>query len=98
MAIEAVVEQMRAQAANAAPLGGTLKFMLDDHPVYIDGTGETNEVSTEDKDADCVLITSVETLQKVRSGDLNAMMAVMGGKIKIKGDMGLAMKLQNLLG
>ncbi len=96
--IEAVLNEMKSQAANAAPLGGTLKFLLDDNPIYIDGTGDSNEVSTEDKDADTVIITSIETLGKLKSGDLNPMMAVMGGKVKIKGDMGLAMKLQSLLG
>jgi putative sterol carrier protein len=34
---------------------------------------------------------------KLKTGDLNPMMAVMSGKVKIKGDMGLAMKLQSLL-
>jgi putative sterol carrier protein len=34
----------------------------------------------------------------LKNGDLNPMMAVMGGKIKISGDMGLAMKVQSLLG
>jgi putative sterol carrier protein len=40
---------------------------------------------------------SGDTLERLKNGDLNAMMAVMSGKIKIKGDMSLAMKLQNLL-
>ena len=35
---------------------------------------------------------------KLVSGKLNAQMAFMTGKIKIQGDMGLAMKLQQLLG
>lgn len=98
MSIEAVIEEFKAQAAKASPLGGTLKFMLDDNPVYIDGSGDSNEVSTDDKDADTVIITSIEVLNKLKSGDLNPMMAVMGGKVKIKGDMGLAMKLQSLIG
>jgi len=96
--IEVVLNEMKTQAANAAPLGGTLKFVLDDNPIYIDGTGDANVVTAEDKDADTVIITSIETLGKLKSGDLNPMMAVMGGKVKIKGDMGLAMKLQSLLG
>jgi len=96
--IEVVLNEMKTQAANAAPLGGTLKFVLDDNPIYIDGTGDANVVTAEDKDADTVIITSIETWGKLKSGDLNPMMAVMGGKVKIKGDMGLAMKLQSLLG
>jgi len=96
--IDAVVEQIKAQAGNISPLGSTFKFILDDNPIFIDGTGETNEVSTEDNEADCTIITSVEVLEKLKNGDLNPMMAVMSGKIKIKGDMGLAMKLQSLVG
>lgn len=96
--IESIMEQFRKQAANADPIGGTIKFLLDEMPVFIDGTGEENVVEAEDKEADCTIITSVDTLGKLNSGDLNPMMAVMSGKVKIKGDMGLAMKLQSLLG
>lgn len=96
--IEEALDQIKTQAANISPLGATFKFMLDEQPIFIDGTGESNEVTNEDKEADCTITTSIETLQKLKSGDLNPMMAVMSGKIKIKGDMGLAMKLQSLVG
>ena len=96
--IDQVINQITEQASNISPLGATFKFILDDNPIFIDGTGETNVVSAEDKEAECTITTSVETLQKLKSGDLNPMMAVMSGKIKIKGDMGLAMKLQSLVG
>lgn len=92
-----VVEQMSQQAGNVSPIGATIKFVLDDQPIFIDGTGDSNVVSQDDNDAECTIITSVETLEKLKSGDLNPMMAVMGGKVKIKGDMGLAMKLQSLI-
>ena len=45
----------------------------------------------------CVITTSIETLDGIRKGDINAMSAVMTGKVKIKGDMGLAMKLPSLI-
>ncbi len=98
MNFEAVIEQFKSQASNAAPIGGTIKFVLDDNPVYIDGSGDSNEVSGEDKDADTTITTSLEILEQLKNGELNPMMAVMSGKVKIKGDMGLAMKLQSLLG
>ena len=97
MDFSVIVDQIQEQAQNVAPIGASIKFMLDDNPLFIDGTGDTNVISTEDKEADCTITTSVETLVKLKSGDLNPMMAVMSGKIKIKGDMGLAMKLQSLL-
>lgn len=97
MDINLIIDQIRTQAENVSPVGATFKFVLDEHVIFIDGTGETNVVSADDNEADCTISTSVETMQKLKSGDLNPMMAVMSGKIKIKGDMGLAMKLQSLI-
>ena len=97
MDFDIIVEEIRKQAENVSPLGARLKFVLDEDILMIDGSGDKNVVSTEDGDADTSIITSKETLVKLKSGDLNPMMAVMGGKVKIKGDMGLAMKLQSLL-
>ena len=93
----AILAQLNEQAQSIDPIGATIKFVVDEHNVYIDGTGDSNVVSDSSADADCEISTSLETLMKLKSGDLNPMMAVMGGKIKIKGDMGLAMKLQSLL-
>lgn len=97
MTFDIILEEIRKQAENVSPLGAKLKFVLDDYILMIDGSGDKNIVSTDDLESDTTIITSVETLVKLKSGNLNPMMAVMGGKVKIKGDMGLAMKLQSLL-
>lgn len=47
-------------------------------------------------DADCTISTSEETLLKIARGEANAPTAYMTGKLKIKGDMGAALKLQKL--
>lgn len=47
-------------------------------------------------DADCTFSTSEETFEKITSGEQNATTAYMTGKLKIKGDMGAAMKLQKI--
>ena len=93
-----VFEQLQAKANEAEAIGGTLKFVIDDLIVFVDGSGNSNIVSQEDNEADCTITTSAATRLELQSGDLNPMMAVMGGKIKIGGDMGLAMKVQSLLG
>ena len=89
-----------AERASAAPaIGKTLKFDFgNEEYIYVDGTGDANVVSTENKDADCLLILSKENFMALINGDLNPMMAVMGGKVKIKGDMSVAMSLQSLIG
>ena len=92
-----VYSQMKEKAENADPIGGTLKFIVDKSIVHIDGTGGSNVISEEDKDADCTISTTLEVLLKLKNGEVNPMMAVMGGQIKISGDMGLAMKVQSLL-
>jgi putative sterol carrier protein len=83
-------------AAKAVGMEKTLKFQLDEGPIFLDFTGDSPKVSNEDKEADCTITTTAETLEALRQGKLNPMMAVMSGKVKIKGDMGLAMKLQSL--
>ncbi|MGE5275303.1 MAG: SCP2 sterol-binding domain-containing protein [Verrucomicrobiota bacterium] len=45
---------------------------------------------------DCTIAASAETFEKVVKGEQNPTAAYMSGKLKIKGDMGAAMKLQKL--
>ena len=96
MTLNEITDQFKALAGKAPSIGKTLKFSFDEGTVYVDLSGPSANVSNEDKEADCTIITSLDTLNKLRSGELNPMMAVMGGKVKIKGDMGVAMKLQSL--
>ena len=97
MSHQKVFEQFKERAENASPLGGTLKFMVDENAVFIDGNGDQNTVTMDDLESDCTITVSTEVLEKPRDGALNPMMAVMGGQIKIDGDMGLAMKVQSLM-
>jgi putative sterol carrier protein len=46
--------------------------------------------------ADATISASEETFEKLVSGDQNPTSAYMTGKLKVKGDMGAAMKLQKL--
>ena len=53
-------------------------------------------VTEGDGDADAVITTSEETFEKIASGEQNPTSAYMTGKLKVKGDMGAAMKRQKL--
>jgi putative sterol carrier protein len=66
--------------------GDWLVAIHDGHLHVSEGTG----------DADCTIQTSEETFGRIVAGEQNPTTAYMTGKIKIKGDMGAAMKLQNL--
>jgi putative sterol carrier protein len=53
-------------------------------------------VTEGDADADAVISTSEETFTKMINGEQNPTSAYMTGKLKVKGDMGAAMKLQKI--
>lgn len=74
---------------------GSLKFDCGEDGVIVLAD---NAASTEDRDTDCTLRLSTENLQKLLTGKLNPMTAVMTGKIKLSGDMTTAMQLAKLLG
>ncbi len=98
MSYESTLEAFQKRAVTSPVLGKSIKFDFGDQHIFIDGTGEQNIVTGEDKDADCVVNVTLENLEKLVKGDLNPMTAFMMGKLKVKGDMSVAMKLQSLLG
>ena len=53
-------------------------------------------VSENEGDADATITTSAETFMKIANREQNPTAAYMSGKLKVKGDMGQAMKLQKL--
>ena len=75
-------------------MNAKVKFDFDGTgTVFIDGSTNVASVSDEDKDADCTLTMSVDVWEEMKSGDLDGTSAFMLGKLKVSGDMSIAMKL-----
>ena len=91
-----ILPSIQTQAAKASPLGKTLKFDFGGEQLFIDGTGAENMVSATNGEADCSVKLSLEDFIALTKGELNPMGAVMSGKVRIDGDMMVAMKLQEL--
>jgi putative sterol carrier protein len=69
---------------------GTAKFEITgEGSIVVDGDG----VRAGDDETDVTMIASAETFQGIIEGDINPTMAFMTGKLKIEGNMGMAMKL-----
>lgn len=69
---------------------GTAKFEITGAgSIFVDADG----VREGDDEADVTMIASVETFRGILEGDVNPTMAFMTGKLKIEGNMGMAMKL-----
>ncbi len=99
MSAQAILDDIQTRATRNAPIGSSIKLDFGDGQViHIDGTGEANLVTQEDKDAACVVQVSATDMLELLQGKLNPMTAFMFGKLKVKGDMGVAMKLQSFLG
>lgn len=97
MTIEQFAQGLAAHAENVQPFGKSIKFSFPEGAVVIDGSGEKTRVHTDDVEADTTIISKLDHIDRIRKGDLNPMTAMMTGKLKIKGDMGLAMRLKDLM-
>ena len=94
MSVDAIVAKLTEVIGGGSGLDGSLKMNFgDDGVVRIEGT----EVNTDDSDADATINISLEDAVAMMEGDLNPTMAFMQGKLSVDGNMGMAMKLSNLL-
>jgi alkylation response protein AidB-like acyl-CoA dehydrogenase len=96
--LDHLLPTITARAAKAKVLGSTLKFDFGGQQLVLDGSGDSNVVHTQDSKADCTVDITLEDFNALIRGELNPMTAMMSGKLKINGDMGVAMKLQSILG
>jgi putative sterol carrier protein len=87
----------RADASKTVGMSNTYLFDIEGAGKWIvavdDGAVSVREG---DGDADVTISATEENFQKIVSGEQNPTTAYMTGKLKIKGDMGAAMKLQKL--
>jgi putative sterol carrier protein len=97
--VQQIISQMGPAIGGNSGLGGTLKFDFGDAgSVLIDGKSQPNSVSDgAGKSADCTISVSLETFEKMVKGELDGTSAFMQGKLRVAGDMGLAMKLGPVL-
>jgi putative sterol carrier protein len=97
MTLQEITEKMKEGAAKKSSFGNTVKFATDQGVVYIDGNANPPAVSNDDKAADCTIKMDFGDFADLIGGKLDGMSAFMTGKLKIEGDMGVAMKLQSIL-
>lgn len=93
MSIDAIADKIRERVAGSG-FDKSVKFDLgDDGVIVVDG----QTVTTEDAGADCTITVSKEDFIALTSGDLNPTSAFMSGKLKVAGDMSIAMQLSQVL-
>jgi putative sterol carrier protein len=89
--------ESRADAAKLAGMNNSYLFDIEGEGQWLVKVADGSlTVTPGDGEADATITTSAETFDKIVSGEQNATTAYMTGKLKIKGDMGAAMKLQKI--
>jgi putative sterol carrier protein len=89
--------ETRVDPAKTAGMTNSYVFEIDGAGTWKVDVQDGNVSVTEGGgEADATITASDETFGQIASGDLNATTAYMTGKLKVKGDMGAAMKLQKL--
>jgi putative sterol carrier protein len=97
--VQEFFQNLESRADSSKTAGMTNSYVFD-----IEGAGQWKVDVDEGKvtvtegggDADAVISATQETFEKIVAGEQNPTSAYMTGKLKIKGDMGAAMKLQKL--
>jgi putative sterol carrier protein len=98
MNLEEITNYVIRKVGNDCGIGALVKFAFEDGTcVHVDAKQVPNVVSNEDLDADCTVRISKEDFKAITEGSLSPMTAVMFGKIKIEGNMGIAMQIQKIL-
>jgi putative sterol carrier protein len=94
-----LISQFQDKLKFAPDFKKVVKFVVtdDDQPIMVDCSERPATVSYEDGDADVTLIAAHDTFKGIMDGSKDPNMAFMMRKLKIKGNMGLAMRLNAIL-
>ena len=89
--------ESRVDSTKAAGLTASYRFEIDGAGTWhVDVDDGKVSVSENGGDADTTISASADTFMKIANGEQNPTSAYMSGKLKVKGDMGQAVKLQKL--
>lgn len=94
-----LTERVTKLVDGADAIGFNVKFDLGDTGlIHVAGENTPMVVSNDDGASETTLKIAAEDLAAMFSGDLNAMMAYMQGKLVVDGDIAKAMQLSSLFG
>ena len=99
MSLQQITEQMRSRVGQDAGLNKSVKFDFGgDGVVRIDDTQKPPVVDNQDLPVDCTLRVAMSDFIDIAEGRQNAQMAFMMGKLKVDGDMSVALQLPRIFG
>ena len=98
MDLDHFIAKIEEKIAIAPAIGAKIKFDFgDDGCIFVDGTVSPPTLSQDDGEADTVFVMKPAVFEALLNGRQDPTMAFMTGKLKVKGSMGYAMKINALL-
>jgi len=98
MTLDDCTTSIRTKVGDDSGLNATLKFDCgSDGTIYVDGKATPNRVDNGGGEADCVIGITLANLAAMLAGELDPATGFMTGKLKVSGDMSVALRLQRVV-
>ncbi len=94
MSLEKIIDGLKQRIGEDCGLGSVVKFDFGEQgTVTLDATQIPNQVSESGTEPDCTMVISMDDFMAMADGSLDGVSAFMTGRLKVQGDIGIAMKL-----
>ncbi len=87
--------KQNAEGKDLSVLPGSIKWVVDSQIVFMNP--DNGEITDDDIEAACTITTDMETFKGMYDKSVSPQAAFMTGKLKVEGDMGIALKLQSVI-
>ena len=87
--------KQNAEGKDLSVLPGSIKWVVDSQIVFMNP--DNGEITDDDVEAACTITTDMETFKGMYDKSVSPQAAFMTGKLKVEGDMGIALKLQSVM-
>ena len=97
MNLNEITARIKELSSNSSgKIESKIKFVFNDGCIFIDDTVNPTIINNQDEGADCTITIDNKDFEKILNKEMDSMGAFMSGKMKIGGEMTVAMKLSSL--
>ena len=97
--LDQITERVRDAVGSDSGVDARIKFVFGDEQfMLIDGKSRPNQVLNANGDSDITITVSMENFERIIDKKLNPKFALMTGKMRLKGDIRIAMRLDKVFG
>ncbi len=97
--LEQITKRVQAAVGADSGVDARIKFLFGgDGILFIDAKAAPNQVHNADGESDITITVSMENFERIIDKKLNPKFALMTGKMRLKGDIRIAMRLDKVFG